>query len=124
MSRFRLQAPLRVNGINAVLALSGSISAPGGGDDFPNITAPSGSAGFTVDWSPETGADGYLVYLSASSQTYPDETLYAYRYKAAGQATAQLVISGIAAGTYYVRVASYIGTTVLQLSFEVTKVAA
>lgn len=115
-------------GVPSIDAEAKSINSNGtrvvGGDAFPNITAPSGSASFTVNWKSEAGADGYLVYISGSTQTYPDETLYAYRYKASGQSTETLVISGIASGTYYVRVVAYIGTTVLQLSHEVTKTAA
>jgi hypothetical protein len=108
----------------AVLARRGGPGSTEEAGDFPNITAPSGSASFTVDWDAEEGADGYLVYVSTTTQTFADESLYAYRYKASGQATEQLVISSVAAGTYYVRVAAYIGTTVLGLSFEVTKTAA
>lgn len=89
-----------------------------GGETFPNITAPSGSASFTATWAAEESADGYLVYISTSAQAFPDQALYSYRYKATGQATASLAITGIASGTYYYRIAPYVGTTIGDVGVE------
>jgi hypothetical protein len=124
MSIFRLQAPLRVSGIGAALALAGNISAPSG-DPFPDITAPAGSLGFTTEeFTVQAGSSGRLAYLSTSTQLFPDADLYSYRYKFAGPSSTTLAISGIQAGPWYYRVADFEGTTVGDLSDEFGPVTA
>jgi hypothetical protein len=93
--------------------------AGGGSDPFPDIPAPSGSATLVARWSPEPGADGYLVYLDDEAQPYGEPALYAWRYKAPGQSTNQLSIPGIQAGSNYrYRVAYYVGSQIGELSAE------
>ncbi len=101
-------------------------ASDGASDLFPNIPATSGAATFTpaLTWTPEPGVDGYLIYLDPDSQTFPDPALYSARYKAAGQATNTLDITGIAAGTWRLRIAPYIGSTVLEMSHEIERTAA
>jgi hypothetical protein len=94
-----------------------------GGESFPDITAPGGATSFAVTWNAEPGADGYLVYFATATQTFPDFSLYTYRYKVTGGATVTKTVSSIASNTYYVRVAAYIGTTVRELSHEIVKVS-
>lgn len=103
-------------GRGATMAPAAVLQRPGiaASDAFPNITAPSGSASFTANWGAQVGADGYLVFLNDG----------AYRYKAAGQSTSSLLISGIASGAYTWRVATYEGSTVGDLSGQVPVTAA
>lgn len=101
----------------------GTSTPPSPPDGFPDIMIPNGAASLTLSWTPETGADGTLLYIATTAKTFPVKEDYTYRYKAAGASTATLTINGIAAGTYSIRAASYVGSVVRELSHEITKVA-
>lgn len=99
----------------------------GGGGDFPNITAPAGSLGFTtVAFEAQAGSTYRLAYLSTSSQTFADGSLYAYRYKFAAASNETLAIGSIQAGPWYYRIADVLadGVTVGLLSHEIGPVTA
>ena len=103
-----------------------ALADPGGGG-FPNITAPAGSLGFTTSaFTAQAGSTYRLAYLSLTSQTFADESLYAYRYKFTNASDETLAIGSIQSGPWYYRIADVLadGTTVGQLSHEIGPVTA
>lgn len=97
------------------------------GDPFPNITAPAGSLGFTTEpHTAQAGSTYRLAYLSTSTQTFADLSLYAYRYKFAAASNETLAIGSIQSGPWYYRIADVLadGVTVGQLSHEIGPVTA
>lgn len=104
----------------AASAIDISADASGGSGDVPSANPlPGGALSFTVTWDAVAGAAGYVIAVSTSTVQYPDKSLYTYFYLASAGATS-LVISGVAAGTKYVRVAAHQSGYVGDLSHEVT----
>jgi hypothetical protein len=91
----------------------------GSGDIPTEVPFASGALSITPTWVADANASGYVVFGSTSSQTYPDPALYSVRYLVSGGSTEQLVISGIASGVKYVRIAAHNGTWVGDLGPEV-----
>ena len=88
--------------------------------DIPSANAlPAGALSFTATWDDVGSEAGYVVYVATSTQATPDPALYPYRYLVAAN-TLSLVISSVASGTKYVRVAGYENGYVGDLSFEQT----
>ncbi len=101
------------------------VSTGGGGGGFSDTPLPSGALGFTAqNWLEQAGADGYIVYCATSSQLFPDSALYPYQYVVNSGATLSKAVTGVAAGTYYVRVAAYAGSIIYDLGPEVPYTAA
>lgn len=109
-------------------------SGGGGGGAPTDVPGPAGAASFSVAWDAPVydagyfagaGAvqvSGYVIDYATSSQalggTYP------YRKVIAGGATLSGNVTGLAAGTYYVRLASYdTDGNVGDYGNEITKVA-
>lgn len=95
--------------------------------EFPDITAPAGSVGFTTDaYTAQAGSTVRLAYLSTSTQAFPDSALYAYRYKFAEADDETLAIGSIQSGPWYYRIADVDadGATVGDLSHEFGPVTA
>jgi len=89
--------------------------------DIPNPNSlPAGSLSFTVTWDQDVNASGYVVYVTTSTQAFPNASLYEYRYLVNNGSTTSLVISNVTAGTKYVRIASTAAGYVSDLSLEQT----
>ncbi len=117
-------APVEQAQAKSVRAI-GARSVGGGGGGFSDVPLPSGALGFTAqNWLEVAGASGYIVYCTTSSQLYPDSALYAYQYVVTSGATLSKAVTGVAAGTYYCRVAAYAGSIIYDLGPEVLYTAA
>lgn len=117
-------ATRRITADSGTYSVSGQDATLSGGSagsgDVPSQTPlPSGSLSFTVQWADGDGEAGYVIYVSTSSQTYPDPSLYAYRYLAAS-GSSSLLISNVQSGTKYVRVAAHQSNYVGDLGHEVS----
>lgn len=96
-----------------------ALEVKAGGDIPAANPLPAGALSFTVAWDDAGSEAGYIVYVATSTQGSPDPSLYPYRYLVAADVLS-LVISGVASGTKYVRVAAYQNGYVGDLSFEQT----
>lgn len=107
---------------------------PSGGGGLSDNPGPAGSAAFTANWDAPVydagqfagaGAvqvSGYVIDYATSSQALGGS--YPYRKVIAGGGTLTGTVSGLAGGTYYVRLASYDSEgNVGDYSNEITKVA-
>lgn len=113
-------------------------SASVGGGAPTDVPGPSGSASFSVAWNAPAYDEGgmgqggngaaelagYVIDYATSSQA-ANGGAYPYRKVVSGAGAVSGVVSGIATGTYYLRMAAYDGAgNVGNYSNEIAKVAA
>ena len=78
-----------------------------------------GALSITVTWDAVSGAEGYVVFLSTTTQEFGYPWLYVYRYLVSS-GSASTTISNLPAGAKYVRIAAHQSGYVGDLSFEQT----
>lgn len=113
------------NRMSARAGRSGSPPPPPPPSAPTDVPGPAGSASFTVDFRQlDAGADGIVVLYGTSSVMNDDPDNYPYRKVFTGGSLTTGTVTGIAAGTYYVRPAGYVGSTIGFLSQQLQKTAA
>ncbi|WOB06464.1 hypothetical protein [Piscinibacter gummiphilus] len=112
---------LTIGGASGTGTITDNDTTPGAGGAWQDsVAAPAGSASFTAEWGEPEGAPTAWVLLFGPNQLDEDSAYTAFPYRqyiSNGSARSQ-VISGIAAGRYYWRIAPVENGTLGRMSHD------